>query len=108
MVQGVTKLGLNVYRSWVGENTMRDLRWRVLGCLRVARVAAPGAEARGVGATMIAAEVESIGGFVGTGIFERLPQAGIVLSVLAYIVYLDRWMSAAAFALSCHSWCSSR
>ena len=48
---------------------------------------------------MIVAEVEPIGGFVGNSISEPLLQGGILLSVLAYILHLDRWMAAAAFAL---------
>ena len=48
---------------------------------------------------MIVAEVEPIGGFVGSSISEPLLQAGILLSVLAYIVHLDRWMAAAALAI---------
>jgi ABC-type multidrug transport system fused ATPase/permease subunit len=99
LIQGATKLGLNVYRSWIGENATRDLRRHVLGYLRVARAIASGAEARGIGAAMIVAEVEPIGGFVGTSLSEPLLQAGILASVLAYIVHLDRWMAAAAFAL---------
>src|SRR5205823_12726900 len=47
LIQGATKLGLNVYRSWIGENATRDLRRHVLGYLRVARAIASGAEARG-------------------------------------------------------------
>jgi ABC-type multidrug transport system fused ATPase/permease subunit len=99
LVQGGTKLALNVYRGWVGENATRDLRRHVLAYLRVARDIAPGPEARGVGAAMIVGEVEPIGGFVGSSISEPLLQAGILLSVLAYIVHLDRWMAAAAFGL---------
>jgi ABC-type multidrug transport system fused ATPase/permease subunit len=99
LFQGTTKLGLNVYRGWVGENATRDLRRRILAYLRVARIAAPGPEARGVGAAMLVGEVEPIGGFVGGSISEPLLQGGILLSVLAYIVHLDRWMAAAAFAL---------
>ena len=34
LVQGATKLGLNVYRSWVGENSKRDLRRHVIAYLR--------------------------------------------------------------------------
>src|SRR5207248_6161511 len=99
LVQGATKLALNIYRGWVGENATRDLRRHVIGYLTIARSIAPGAEARGVGAAMIVAEVEPIGGFVGTSLSEPLLQAGILASVLAYIVHLDRWMAAAAFAL---------
>jgi ABC-type multidrug transport system fused ATPase/permease subunit len=99
LVQGTTKLVVNVYRSRVGENAVRDLRRHVLAYLRVARVAAPGPEARGVGAAMLVGEVEPIGGFVGSSLSEPLLQGGILASVLAYIVHLDKWMAAAAFAL---------
>jgi len=99
LVQGMTKLVVNVYRGWVGENAIRDLRRHVLAYLRVARVAAPGPEARGVGAAMLVGEVEPIGGFVGSSLSEPLLQGGILLSVFAYIVHIDRWMAAAAFAL---------
>jgi ABC-type multidrug transport system fused ATPase/permease subunit len=99
LVQGATKLGLNVYRGWVGENAIRDLRRHVLAYLRIARAATPGPEARGVAAAMIVGEVEPIGGYVGGSVSEPLLQAGILLSVLGYIVHIDRWMAAAAFAL---------
>ena len=99
LVQGATKLALNVYRGWVGERATRDLRRHVLAYLRIARVAAPGPEARGVGTAMIIGEVEPIGGFVGSSVCEPLLQAGILLSVLAYIVHIDIWMAVAAFAL---------
>ena len=99
IIQGGIKLGLNVYRGWVAENSIRDLRRRVLAYSRAARSLAPGPEARGVGAAMIVAEVEPVGGFVGGSLSEPLLQAGILLSVLAYILHLDPWMAASAFAL---------
>jgi ABC-type multidrug transport system fused ATPase/permease subunit len=99
LVQGTTKLVVNVYRGWVAENAIRDLRRHILAYLRTARIAAPGPEARGVGAAMLVGEVEPIGGFVGSSLSEPLLQGGILLTVLAYIVHLDRWMAAAAFAL---------
>jgi ABC-type bacteriocin/lantibiotic exporter with double-glycine peptidase domain len=48
---------------------------------------------------MLVGEVEPIGGFVGSSLSEPLLQGGILLSVFAYIVHIDRWMAAAAFAL---------
>jgi ABC-type multidrug transport system fused ATPase/permease subunit len=98
LVQGAIKLGLNVYRGWVSENATRHLRRHVIGYSRLTR-AASSVESRGIGAAMIVAEVEPIGGFVGSSISEPLLQAGILLSVLGYIVHLDRWMAAAAIAL---------
>jgi len=99
LVQGSTKLAVNLYRGWVAENAIRDLRRHVLAYLRIARAAAPGPEVRGIGAAMIVGEVEPIGGFVGSSLSEPILQAGIMLSVLAYIVHIDRWMATAAFAL---------
>ena len=42
LVQGTTKLVVNVYRGWVGENAVWDLRRHVLAYLRVAQVATSG------------------------------------------------------------------
>jgi ABC-type multidrug transport system fused ATPase/permease subunit len=99
LIQGAIKLGLNIYRGWVGEIATRDLRRHVVEYLRIVRAIAPETEARGVGAAMIVAEVEPVGGFVGSSLSEPLLQGGILTSVLAYIVHLDRWMAAVAFAL---------
>jgi hypothetical protein len=98
LIQGATKLGLNIYRGWVSEYATRDLRRYVIGYSRTAQADAS-AEARGIGAAMIVAEVEPVGGFVGSSVSEPLLQAGILLSVLGYIVHLDRWMAVAALAL---------
>src|SRR6516164_3307041 len=99
VLQGTTKLVVNVYRARVGENAVRDLRRHVLAYLRVAQATSPGPEVRGVGAAMLVGEVEPIGGFVGSSVSEPLLQGGILASVLAYIVHLDKWMATAALAL---------
>lgn len=62
-------------------------------------LSSPAAEAQGIAVAMIVAEVEPIGGFIGESISEPLLQAGILLSVLAYIIHLDPWMALAAFAI---------
>jgi ABC-type multidrug transport system fused ATPase/permease subunit len=98
LVQGATKLGLNIYRSWVGESAKRDLRRRVQVSLN--RIGQPQTTAtRGTMVSMIVAEVEPVGAFIGTSISEPLLQAGILASVVAYIIHLDLWMGAAALAL---------
>ena len=61
--------------------------------------AASSPEAEGIQASMIVAEVESIGGFVGGAVSEPLLQGGILCSVLAYMIHVDLWMAATAFAL---------
>jgi ABC-type multidrug transport system fused ATPase/permease subunit len=99
VVQGSTKLALNVYRGWVGERVKRDLRRRIVSAVERPATSSPAAEAQGIAVAIIVAEVEPIGGFVGESISEPLLQAGILLSVLAYIIHLDSWMALAAFAI---------
>jgi hypothetical protein len=72
LVQGGTKLVLNVYRSWVGERATRDLRPRVRLLVSSPCSASSGSEAQGIQASMIVAEVEPIGGFVGASVSEPL------------------------------------
>ena len=96
LVQGGTKLVLNVYRSWVGERATRDLRRRVHTLVDSNSAASSTLEAEGVQASMIVAEVESIGGFVGESVSEPLLQGGILVSVLAYMIHVDFWMGATA------------
>jgi len=74
LVQGGTKLVLNVYRSWVGERATRDLRRRIHVLISSPSAASSGTEAEGVQASMIVAEVEPIGGFVGESVSEPLLQ----------------------------------
>jgi ABC-type multidrug transport system fused ATPase/permease subunit len=99
LVQGGTKLILNVYRGWVGERAVRDLRRRIHTVIEAPPTSSPAAEAQGIAVSMIVAEVEPIGGFVGGSISEPLLQGGILASVLAYLVHLDPWMALGAFAL---------
>lgn len=99
LVQGGTKLVLNVYRSWVSERAIRDLRRRVHVLVSSPSAATSTPEAEGIQASMIVAEVESVGGFVGGSISEPLLQGGILVSVLAYMIHVDFWMAATAFAL---------
>src|SRR6202790_5527576 len=99
LVQGGTKLVLNVYRSWVGERAIRDLRRRVHVLVSSPSAASSTLEAEGIQASMIVAEVESVGGFVGGSVSEPLLQGGILVSVLGYMVHVDFWMAATAFVL---------
>jgi ABC-type multidrug transport system fused ATPase/permease subunit len=99
IVQGSAKLGLNIYRGWVGEQAKRDLRHRVHTVVETPPTASPAAEAQGIVISMIVAEVEPIGGFVGESVSEPLLQVGIISSVLAYLIHIDPWMALAAFGL---------
>ena len=97
LLQGGLKLFLNIYRNWVGESCIRALRRRVHSLVGDDTPASPARlEAEGVQASMIVAEVEPVGSFVGSSISEPLLQAGILCSVLAYMIHLDLRMAAVA------------
>ena len=87
MAEGLIKLALNVYRGWLSETAVRHLRRTALGAGR-----ARGGE--GLELSMVLAEVEPIGGFVGAAVSEPLLQAGILLAVLGYLLYLEPWLAA--------------
>lgn len=99
LAQGSAKLVLNIYRGWVGERARRDLRRRVHAVVEAPPASSPAAEAQGIAISMIVAEVEPIGGFVGESVSEPLLQAGIIASVSSYLIHVDPWMALAAGAI---------
>jgi ABC-type bacteriocin/lantibiotic exporter with double-glycine peptidase domain len=96
LFQGGAKLILNVYRNWVGESAVRELRRRVHALVEATSAASSSLEAEGVQASMIVAEVEPVGAFVGGSVSEPLLQAGILCSVVAYMIHVDYRMAAVA------------
>ncbi len=97
--EGLLKLVMNMYRAWISEHAVRSLR-RSIDALLNSRSAHPGeADQTGIGVSMILAEAEPIGGFVGSAVSEPLLQAGILASVLAYMIYLHPMMAVVAVAV---------
>ena len=96
LLQGGAKLVLNVYRSWVGESAVRELRRRGHTLVDATSAESSSLEAEGIQASMIVSEVEPIGSFVGGSVSEPLLQAGILCSVLAYMLHVDLRMAGVA------------
>lgn len=99
LVHGGLKLGLNIYRSWVGESSTRDLRRRTHALCGTATASHTSSEESGVQVSMVVAEVEPIGGFVGAAISEPLLQLGILVTVIGYVAFLEPWMGLATLAI---------
>jgi len=89
LAEGGLKLGMNVYRAWVSEKAVRQLRQSVSALTGTAIAPYDRARAEGTEISMILSEAEPIGGFVGTSISEPLLQGGILLTVFGYLVYLE-------------------
>jgi ABC-type bacteriocin/lantibiotic exporter with double-glycine peptidase domain len=96
LTQGGIKLVLNIYRNWVGERAVRQLRRRVHALVEATSAVSSSLEAEGIQASMIVSEVEPVGAFVGGSISEPLLQAGILCSVLAYMIHVDLRMATVA------------
>jgi ABC-type multidrug transport system fused ATPase/permease subunit len=80
------KLALNIYRAWVSEDATRGLR-RTLEDMKEE----VGPDDAGTHTAMAVAEADPIGGFVGMAISEPLLQAGILVSVVGYMAFIEPW-----------------
>ena len=93
MLEGAIKLVLNIYRSWVSEMAVLDLR-RTISAFAVHTGDDPApAVTEGTEISMVLSEAEPIGGFVGISVSEPLLQAGVLTSVFGYLVYLQPVMA---------------
>jgi ABC-type multidrug transport system fused ATPase/permease subunit len=99
VLQNGLKLGLNVYRGWVGEQAVRRLRQRIVAPATAAgtgQIHSP--EDAGVEIAMVLSEAEPIGQFVGISLSEPLLQGGVLLTVIGYMTWLEPWMGALSVA----------
>ena len=87
--QGLVKLLMNVYGGWIGEKAVRTLRLAATTLADGIPAAQQDATVRGVEISMILAEPEAIGGFVGIAISELVLQIGILVSVFGYMFYMQ-------------------
>jgi len=99
LAEGGIKLFLNIYRSWVSERAVQDLRRNIGGLTGRAAAADDSGKAGGVEVSMMLSEVEPIGGFVGVSISEPLLQAGILVSVFGYLAYIEPWLALIALGV---------
>ncbi|HVC50639.1 MAG TPA: hypothetical protein VND87_01320 [Stellaceae bacterium] len=60
LAQGLVKLGLDVYRAWVGERAKRDLRRRIFGAVGATQPETTESDAQGTAVLMIVAEVTCV------------------------------------------------
>ena len=98
LAQGALKMGMNIYRGWVGESSVRHLRSKVLGLGADTTASQCSSRDEGVDIAIVVAEAEPIGEFVGIAISEPLLQCGILVCLLGYMAYLQPLMAAVSLA----------
>ena len=94
--QGLLKMLTNIYRSWVGEKAIRSLRLTVQTLSRRMPTDRAGAQDVGIETSMMLAETEPVGAFVGAYLSEPLLQGGVLLSIFGYMAYLEPSMALVA------------
>ena len=98
LVQGALKLAMNLLKGKVAERAVRDLRARV-GVNVNGSVGNAEDGAGGSVVSIVAAEVEHIGGFVGESISVPVLQAGILVSVFGYMLWVNPVLAGVAIGL---------
>lgn len=99
LAEGGLKMLLNIYRGWVSESAVRDLRRRIGALTTDAAMAEDRAMAEGIEISMILSEAEPIGGFAGISFSEPLLQGGVLLSVFGYLAWLEPWLALLSVAV---------
>lgn len=92
LAQGGLKYAMNILRGRVGEQAVRSLRSRIRRGTGVT-----GAE--GTEVSMVSGEVEPVGGFVGESLSVPVVNAGILLTVLGYMLVVQPLMAVVGLAV---------
>jgi ABC-type multidrug transport system fused ATPase/permease subunit len=99
LINGTLKYYINVFKGQMGERLLRRLRYQLYQ--RILRFPLP--HFRKVSQSelipMITAEVEPMGGFIGTAFGDPMFQGGQLVIILAFIMVQDPILGAAAIAL---------
>jgi ABC-type multidrug transport system fused ATPase/permease subunit len=99
LTQGGLKLVLNIYRGSVIETACRRLRLEP-NLMTVATSEKEGRpQEQGVAISVVTSEVDAVGGFVGVSFSDLVLNGGILLSVSAYMLFIEPWMALIAIAL---------
>ncbi|MEQ8356057.1 MAG: ABC transporter ATP-binding protein [Kiloniellaceae bacterium] len=92
LVQGVTKYALRMYQGWLSESAIRYNRLhlsRIQECRQSGRGktddAAPGGEA----VSVIGAEVDKLGGFVGEGLSQPCTNLAMLIAIGGYMIVVE-------------------
>ena len=99
LLHGALKLVTNVYRGSVSEATNKHLRLQMIPSA-TGELANERGEA-GVKISMIVSEAEAVGSFAGSSFSEPVLNAGILLSVSGYMLFVQPWMALVAFLTFC-------
>jgi ABC-type bacteriocin/lantibiotic exporter with double-glycine peptidase domain len=89
LVQGLTKYALHMYQSWLSESAIRYNRAHLTRIYERHNDAAKGDAHSGEAVSIIGAEVDRLGGFVGEGLSQPVVNGGMLLAVGGYMLVVE-------------------
>ena len=98
LINGGFKYYINVYKGQLGERLLRRLRYQLFGRILRFPLTHFRKISQGELIPMITAEVEPLGGFIGTAFADPLFQGGQLVIILGFILIQDPTLGAAAIA----------
>jgi len=99
VAEGGVKLLMNVYGGWIAEKAVRVLRLAASKLADTIPAHRHDAKVQGVEISLILAEPEAIGGFVGIAVSELVLQMGILVSVFAYMFLVHPLLALVCLAI---------
>src|SRR3546814_560535 len=88
LVQGGAKYALHMYQSWLSESAIRYNRAHLTGIFE-RRTDDEGEQRSGVAVSIIGAEVEHLGGFVGEGLSQPVVNGGMLVAMGGYMLVVE-------------------
>ncbi|MDP6059131.1 MAG: ABC transporter ATP-binding protein, partial [Pirellulaceae bacterium] len=98
LINGGFKYYINVYKGQLGERLLRRLRYQLFGRILRFPLTHFRKVSQGELIPMITAEVEPLGGFIGTAFADPMFQGGQLVIILGFILIQDPILGAAAIA----------
>jgi ABC-type bacteriocin/lantibiotic exporter with double-glycine peptidase domain len=88
MLQGGLKYGLRLYQGWIGESAIRYCRNHLFGIHQKRRLETR-SKADGQAVSIIGAEIEQVGGFVGEALAAPVVNGGMLLALFGYMLVVE-------------------
>jgi len=88
LVQGIAKYALHMYQSWLSESAVRYNRAH-LTRLYERRNGGGAAQHSGEAVSIIGAEIDRLGGFVGEGLSQPVVNGGMLVAMGGYMLYVE-------------------
>lgn len=88
LATGLFKLLMRLLEGWLAEGAILYCRRHLAG-IWTERKANDGDDDQGAAVSIIRAEIEQVGGFVGDGISQPTAQASVLIAVLGYMIFVE-------------------